>query len=189
MPGFGTRLTMTPTLTRQGPICSPAATNRVATPADAAGGSVRILYAEDDPLLRRLGKLVPARSDYFADTVEAGAAAWLALNEVSCHLLITDHAMPHLTGLELITNLRRAGMHLPVVMTSGSINPLEDLSDVVTGLTAFQAKPFTTEILPATVGETLHTAIPRNPVTRASLSVSARQPGSRSRRQHGGLKE
>ena len=178
---------MTPTLTRPGPVRRPAATDWGAAPADLAGGSARILYAEDDPLLRRLGKLVLDRSGYSVETVEDGAAAWLALNEGRYHLLITDHDMPHLTGLELITKVRRAGMHLPIVVTSGSFNPRDELSGAVAGLTAFLAKPFTSEMLSATVAQTLRTANHRHPGHDTSTSVAAQQTGSQPSHPHGGF--
>ena len=77
----------------------------------------RILYADDEPQLRRLGELVLVRTGYDVDTAADGAEAWAALNEVSYNLLITDNDMPKLTGLELTAQARRAGMRLPIMMS------------------------------------------------------------------------
>jgi DNA-binding response OmpR family regulator len=115
----------------------------------------RILYVDDDPQLRTLGKLVLVRSGFDVDTAEDGAEAWATLNEVSYNLLITDNDMPRLTGLELIIQARRAGMRLPIVMTSGSLNPMPDLACAGSDLAVFLPKPFESNTLVETVERVL----------------------------------
>lgn len=43
----------------------------------------RILYADDEPQLRRLGEQVLVRSGYDVDTAADGAEAWAALLDVN----------------------------------------------------------------------------------------------------------
>ena len=62
--------------------------------------SSRILVVEDDRDVRELNTKVLSRSGYEVDTSEDGAAAWQALNTDSYDLMITDHNMPKLTGVE-----------------------------------------------------------------------------------------
>ena len=180
---------MKTTTPRPEPVPSPAAPAWGAESTHPASGLTRILYADDDALLRKLGKLVLLRSGYEVDVVEDGAEAWAALNEVSYHLLITDHDMPHLTGRELITQARRAGMRLPIVMTSGSFNPLDNLAGAGSGLAVFLPKPFTSEMLVETVGQVLHTANGLRSGNGARTSVWAHSPPYAQPRLHGGINE
>lgn len=149
----------------------------------------RILYADDDALLRKLGKLVLVRSGYVVDTSEDGADAWTALNQTRYHLLITDNDMPRLTGRQLITQARRAEMRLPILMTSGSFNPLGDLPGAGPGITAFLPKPFTSDMLVAIVEQTLRMANHWYLGPGAGTSAWARPTGVPQPRSYGGINE
>lgn len=141
------------------PATSPTAMSAAAPrPLNLVEMRARILYVEDDPQLRSLGKLVLARSGYEVDTAADGAEGWAALHDVSYNLLITDHDMPRVTGLELITQARRAGMRLPIVLTSGSSELLREPDHLGTDLAVFLAKPFAVDKLLQTVEQLLQTA-------------------------------
>jgi CheY-like chemotaxis protein len=58
---------------------------------------------------------------YHVDAAENGAVAWDALQANRYDLMITDNAMPHLTGIGLLKKLRGARMTLPVIMATGSL--------------------------------------------------------------------
>lgn len=79
-----------------------------------------ILVVEDDLQLRLLITLLLSRAGYDVDGADDGAAGWEALQAVSYDLLITDHLMPTLTGLELLIKVHGAGMTLPVIMATGT---------------------------------------------------------------------
>ena len=115
-----------------------------------AGVRRHILVVEDDPQLRRLNSLLLSRSGYDVDGADDGAAGWEALQAVSYDLLITDHLMPTLTGLELLIKVHGAGITLPVIMATGT--PPED---------AFQLRPWlrpaATLIKPYLVADLLRT--------------------------------
>jgi DNA-binding response OmpR family regulator len=64
-------------------------------------------------------------SGYQVDAAEDGALAWEALQAKPYDLLITDHAMPKITGVELVKALRSARMALPVVMVAGKLPTFE----------------------------------------------------------------
>ncbi|MBI3418404.1 MAG: response regulator [Verrucomicrobia bacterium] len=118
----------------------------------------RILYVDDDPQIRRLGELVLARSGYEVDTATDGARGWEALQHGHYNLLITDNDMPRMTGLELASQARLAGMRLPIVLTSGSADALHDPSAESLGLAARLSKPFSLDGLLKTVEQALHDA-------------------------------
>lgn len=87
----------------------------------------RVLVAEDEAALRRLTVLLLRSSGYAVVGVEDGEAAWDALNREPFDLVVTDHCMPRLSGLELLERLRNSGMDVPVIMVSGTM-PAEALS-------------------------------------------------------------
>src|SRR5579859_4154808 len=81
----------------------------------------RILVVEDDISLRRLNTQMLSRSGYEVDGAADGAIAWQALSTDKYDLLITEHDIPKLTGVELVRKLRAARMALPVVMATGTL--------------------------------------------------------------------
>ena len=88
----------------------------------------RILVAEDDVDTRRLNTEVLIGSGYKVDAAQDGEVAWEILQLKSYHLLITDHEMPNMSGIELIEKARAARMALPVIMVSGTM-PVEKLEE------------------------------------------------------------
>ena len=129
-------------------------TSRAAEPA-GTNPTRRILVVDDDISIRELSTEVLIHFGYGVDTAADGAAAWQALNSDNYDLLITDHNMPELTGVELLKKLRAARMDLPVIVATGVL-PKDELTQypwlqpVVTLL-----KPFTIAELLGTVKEIL----------------------------------
>jgi DNA-binding response OmpR family regulator len=87
----------------------------------------RILVAEDDEDIRRLNAEVLSSSGYKVDAAADGAIAWDTLKLNNYDLLVTDHKMPKLTGVELLKKMRAARIALPVILISGTI-PTKELS-------------------------------------------------------------
>lgn len=54
------------------------------------------------------------------EVAEDGQAGWEALEKGNYDILITDHDMPRLKGLDLIKRLRLAGNTIPVILASAS---------------------------------------------------------------------
>jgi len=102
------------------------ATNK--TPADASAGAClqrppnlrqRILVVDDELEIRKVNTVALIYSGYHADAAADGAAAWDALQNNSYDLVVTDHHMPKVTGLELIKKIHDARLAVPVIMASG----------------------------------------------------------------------
>jgi DNA-binding response OmpR family regulator len=115
----------------------------------------RILVADDDRDIRQLSTKVLVRSGYQVDAAEDGAAAWEALQTKTFNLLITDHDMPRLTGVELVKKLRSAHMALPVILATGRLPAHELAQNPSLQLAAVLPKPFSTDELLMTVGAVL----------------------------------
>jgi DNA-binding response OmpR family regulator len=121
----------------------------------------RILLVDDDAVVRRFYSKVLTGSGYRVDTAEDGEAGWKALHDAgydpeSYDLLITDHNMPKLTGVELIENLRSARMFLPVILVTAA----EPLNTERLHLAALLRKPVSPAQLLRNVTEVLQPASP-----------------------------
>ena len=115
----------------------------------------RILVVEDDGDVRRLSAEVLISSGYHVDAAEDGAAGWEALQAKNYNLLITDHNMPKVTGVELVKKLRSARMGLPVILASAAIPTAELNRHPWLQLVATLPKPFTSDELLHTVENVL----------------------------------
>jgi DNA-binding response OmpR family regulator len=122
-----------------------------------ANPSRRILVVEDDVAIRKLNAQVLLVSGFQVDTSEDGVAGWEALHANKFDLLITDHNMPRMSGLELVKKVRSACMTMPVILATGAL-PKEELErHPWLQLAAILFKPFSAGQLLKTVVEVLHT--------------------------------
>lgn len=87
----------------------------------------RILVVDEDSDLRLLYTEALVRPGYHVDAAEDGAAALKALRVNNYNLLITEHNLPTLTGVELVRTLRAARMALPVIMAATRL-PIYELA-------------------------------------------------------------
>ena len=102
----------------------------------------RILVVDDDSDLRLLYTEALARPGYHVDAVIDGAAGWEALRANNYNLLITEHSLPRLTGVELVRKLRAARMAVPVVMAAVRLPTQELARNPSLQLAAMLPKPF-----------------------------------------------
>jgi DNA-binding response OmpR family regulator len=105
---------------------NPRAATVVAPTRDLTYPSQRILVVEDNVAIRELNAQVLAGSGYQVDGAEDGAAGWEVLQANHFDLLITDHDMPRMSGVELVKRARSARMTLPIILATG-ILPEEEL--------------------------------------------------------------
>lgn len=87
--------------------------------------ALRILYAEDVPELRELARVIFSRDGH---SIECAVDGLTAFEEILAHpkeydLLITDHHMPRMNGLELVNNLRQIEFTAKIVVFSSELNP------------------------------------------------------------------
>jgi CheY-like chemotaxis protein len=85
---------------------------------------LRILYADDLLELRDVVRLTLSRDGHGIECVEDGQ---LALNRItadpSFDLIITDHHMPNMTGLDLVNALRNMNFPGKIVVFSSELSP------------------------------------------------------------------
>jgi DNA-binding response OmpR family regulator len=137
---------------------NPEASGDNAAAAPASGGtnsSCRILVVDDDADARLQSTEVLTHHGYHVDAAEDGAVAWDTLQVNDYDLVVTDHKMPKVTGVELVEKLRAARMALPVILVSGAI-PTDELNrHPGLRLAATLLKPFTADELVLAVKEVL----------------------------------
>ena len=87
----------------------------------------RILVVDRDPYMRHLNADVLIQHGFEVNAAEDGAAGWEELQANDYNLLITEHDLPKLTGLQLIQKVRAARLALPVVLLAGKL-PTRELA-------------------------------------------------------------
>jgi DNA-binding response OmpR family regulator len=88
--------------------------------AETLSHQSRLLIAEDNPELLEYYIQIFRNSNYQIDLVDNGLAGWKAFEKSPYSLIITDHNMPQMTGLEFLKKLRAAHYHIPVILVSGT---------------------------------------------------------------------
>jgi DNA-binding response OmpR family regulator len=112
--------------------------------------SWRILVVDDDENARYLDGIKLSRAGYTVDTAADGEEAWKLLLSIRYDLLLSDHNMPRLCGLDLVARMRAAGMTLPIIINSGCLGLGEASNHPRLDLAAVLHKPFEfTEVLDA----------------------------------------
>jgi two-component system chemotaxis response regulator CheY len=90
-----------------------------------AGRSLRVLYAEDLGALRELMRLVLAPEGHTLETYADGNAACerLLRGPNDFDLIITDHHMPVMNGLDLVRAIRLMPFSGRIIVFSSELNP------------------------------------------------------------------
>ncbi|MET7469458.1 SpoIIE family protein phosphatase [Micromonospora sp. NPDC005222] len=118
----------------------------------AAGGSGRILFADDNPDLREhVSRLLSPAYEVVA--VPDGAEALRLAVEAPFDLVLTDVMMPRLDGFGLVAALRAepATRHVPIVLLSARAGAAEEVAGLSAGADDYLTKPFSSHELVARV--------------------------------------
>ena len=88
-----------------------------------ASRCLRILYADDLRELRELARLSFGRDGHGVECVEDGSLALARIAEdPTFDLVITDHHMPIMNGLELVTRLRQENFAGKIMVFSSELS-------------------------------------------------------------------
>ncbi len=121
------------------------------------GNGERILYVDDEPIvgksteefLRRLGYIV-TRFDKSDEALERFREAPHAFD-----LIITDWAMPGMSGTELISAIRQTRPEIPMLLVSGFVGALAEGMAKEAGIAEVLIKPVEMELLAQAVAQVL----------------------------------
>ncbi len=120
----------------------------------------RLLFVDDDPILREFAQVNLASAAAEVDVAADGVEALEAMSRCRYDLLLVDLDMPRMDGFELLAHLRAdpATAHLPVVVETGR----EDVEAIDrafrAGATAFVTKPLNWRLLTYQLRFTLRAA-------------------------------
>lgn len=104
---------------------------------------IRILFADDDPILREFARVHLTSDQVSVVTAEDGVAAMAALEAEKPDLILLDLEMPNMDGFEFLTELSANSAYrgIPVVVVTGR----EDVKAIdrayKAGATSFVVKP------------------------------------------------
>ena len=104
---------------------------------------VRILVADDDPILREFATVHLSTPVASVETACDGEEAWARLLAEPFDLVISDIEMPNLDGFGLVARIRAEPRlaHLPIVMVTGREDIVSIDRAYEAGATAFATKP------------------------------------------------
>lgn len=94
----------------------------------AARKPLRVLYADDMLQLRELIVIVLGRDGHTVDTVPTGELALekIAANPTAYDVIITDHHMPGINGLELVSGIRTHPYPGKIIVFSSELSQAVD---------------------------------------------------------------
>jgi len=114
-------------------------------------GVGRVLFIDDEPSVYAIGRLLLEQLGYQAVCASGGdeAIEIFAGEPQSFDVVVTDHAMPGMTGMELARRLRELRSDVPIVLTTGFAGL--DVTSQLEGIGIHQVlpKPYTVEELSA----------------------------------------
>lgn len=145
--------------------------------ADSPAAPAAILLVDDNRhgLLAR--RSILQEIGYEAVVAHDPLEALQAAGERSFDLIVTDYRMPHMTGVELIAELRARSIMVPVILISGFVDTL-GLTEAGTGADAvIQKSQNEVQQLLRTVTRLLRKKAPKKP----PASASAPPPRSRAK--------
>ncbi len=131
-----------------------------APPRPRPGPVGRVLVVDDERVLAEVTARLLTRAGHHATSLLDPHAA-LALVEAdpgAFDLVVTDHAMPRMNGIDLARAIRAAAPGLPVVLTTGLVASSRDEEARAAGIVEVLYKPFEPEALVEVVARTLASA-------------------------------
>jgi CheY-like chemotaxis protein len=121
-------------------IAKPA--NVTVSSAPGVSPGARILFVDDEPLMRRNVWHVFTRAGYSVALAEDGLAAWNLLLAEAFSLVITDSQMPRLSGEELVIKIRQRALPLPVIVAAARVEFFLRAENSYLQVAAVLSKPF-----------------------------------------------
>jgi two-component system response regulator QseB len=154
---------------------------------------MRILLVEDDAMLGTAVRSALAKAGHAVDWVQEGSAAALAVAGEPYDVVLLDLGLPDRSGLDVLRDLRRRGLRMPVLILTAQDAVRERVAGLDAGADDYLVKPFDLDELAARIRAVQRRSVGRaepliehgrltlNPATRevflegAPVSLSARE--------------
>ncbi|HXE71702.1 MAG TPA: response regulator transcription factor [Candidatus Nitrosotenuis sp.] len=102
----------------------------------------RILVVEDEPHMLDLIRTTLETAGLVVSGATSGAEGLQRLREELPDLVILDLNLPDMTGLEVLSEMRRSGMQCPVIVLTVQDNPEDRVRGLELGADDYIGKPF-----------------------------------------------
>ncbi|MDF2177389.1 ATP-binding protein [Aliiglaciecola sp. CAU 1673] len=114
-----------------------------------------ILLLEDETDLCKLGHTLLSKLGYKVSTFQSAEKAFRHLQEHSdeYQLIITDYAMPEMSGVEFIDKVRRSAIQTPILVMTGFTNMVSEENRIKWGCQGLISKPYTIKELKQAIAD------------------------------------
>ncbi len=115
-----------------------------------------VLVVDDEPYIGRIIQLKLENGPYAVEVFQDGLAALARLRtEIQVDLILLDIMMPHMTGFEVLSELRALPQHrdTPVIMLTAKGHATDREQAATLGASDFLTKPFSPKKLLARIDE------------------------------------
>ncbi len=128
-------------------------------------GQGRILFVDDDEALVNVGRQMLEHLGYEVTVMTSGPQALEAFRAApkAFELVITDQAMPHMTGTELAGKIRRIRADTPIILCTGFGEACDPAAVREAGVREVLTKPVSIDDLARAVQSALQTPDPSTP--------------------------
>jgi CheY-like chemotaxis protein len=108
------------------------------------GAQVKVLVADDDPVILRLIQVNLALEGFQVETAARGEDALVKAKEGAPDVILLDVMMPGMTGWEVAQRLKADGdtSHIPLVFLSARTQEEDRRKGQELGVSAYVSKPF-----------------------------------------------
>ena len=117
-----------------------------------------VLLVEDEPALARGLVDYFRHAGYDVRHVRRGDAALAAVRDIQPHVVVLDIMLPGRSGLDVLCDLRAAGMAVPVLMLTAKGDIVDRVNGLELGADDYLPKPFSVRELLARVRALLRRA-------------------------------
>lgn len=117
----------------------------------AQGDAISVLLVEDDAVARATITAILGGADMLVEQAEDGAAGLQRAGAGTHDVIILDRMLPNLTGIDVVTRMRSAGINVPVLMLSALGRSEHRVEGLESGVDDYLAKPFEPDELVARV--------------------------------------
>jgi DNA-binding response OmpR family regulator len=106
-------------------------------------GNERILFVDDEPAISKLGKQRLEKLGYRVQSATDPSEALAIFKDApdAFDLIITDMAMPHMTGEQLATEILKIRPGMPIMLCTGHSEKVSEKNAREIGICSFVMKP------------------------------------------------
>ena len=113
----------------------------------AGGGPIHVLVVDDEPVLAEMVSMTLRYEGWMVATAGDGNAAIKYVQENRPDIVVLDVMLPDMSGLEVLSRVRRAQPYLPVVLLTANDSVEERITGLSAGSDDYVTKPFSLEEL------------------------------------------